>query len=245
MVNENLRKLAFDNLIFLSKEENFINNKYKLNNLSFESSENETFDTIYSLKELEYPLYFTINQIINELYTSYDYLIYGYKRQDIIIMLDNIVEMLYQYYELSEENNAMFELFLDDIDDKVFYINGYYKYGICQWLPIKFNEYLNWFCIKSIKISKEIINDYLEDIYSPGRYDNSDDYSDNDDLDDSDESTDKNKSDNKSDNNSNDVKVYKPSLTRSKSEEELLLTGDPVISSSEDSDEQVNSKKLD
>ena len=42
-------------------------NKYKLNNLRFESSEDETFDNKYSIKELEYPLYFTINQLLNEL----------------------------------------------------------------------------------------------------------------------------------------------------------------------------------
>ena len=40
-----------DNLVFLSKGDNFITNKYKLNHLRSESSKDETFDTIYSLKE--------------------------------------------------------------------------------------------------------------------------------------------------------------------------------------------------
>ena len=141
-------------------------------------------------------------------------------------MLDDVVEMLYQYYEGCEENNPLFESFLDDIDDKVFFTQGYYKYGLCHWIPIKFNEYLNWFCIRSIQISKEIINDYLEDMYSPGRYDES-----------SDEESD-----------DQEDKVNKSKLTRSKSEEELLLTGDPVVTESsaeEESDEEVKSKKLD
>ena len=144
------------------------------------------------------------------------------------MMLDDVVEMLYQYYEGCEEKNPLFESFLDDIDDKVFFTHGYYKYGICHWIPTKFSEYLNWFCIRSIKISKEIVNDYLEDMYSPGRYDES-----------SDEESDE------------EDKVYKPKLTRSKSEEELLLTGEPVVteSSAEESDkgsaEEVDYKKVD
>ena len=229
MENQDLCKVAMDNLLFLSKRDNFITNKYKLNHLSFESSEDETFDTIYSLKELEYPLYFTINQLLNEIHTSYEYYIQSYHRKDIINMLDDVVEMLYQYYEDCEENNPLFESFLDDIDDKVFFTQGYYKYGICHWIPTKFSEYLNWFCIRSIKISKEIVNDYLEDMYSPGRYDESSD----------------------EDSDDKEEKVNKSKLTRSKSEEELLLTGEPVVteSSAEESDkgsdEEVNSKKLD
>jgi len=228
MENKDLCKVAMDNLIFLSKRDNFITNKYKLNHLSFESSEEETFDTIYSLKELEYPLYFTINQLLNEIHTSYEYYIQSYHRKDIINMLDDVVEMLYQYYEGCEEKNPLFESFLDDIDDKVFFTQGYYKYGVCHWIPTKFNEYLNWFCIRSIKISKEIVNDYLEDMYSPGRYDESSD-------------EDSNEGSNEDD---KDEEV-------NKSEEELLLTGEPVVteSSAEEtdkgSDEEVNSKKLD
>ena len=139
-------------------------------------------------------------------------------------MLDDVVEMLYQYYEGCEEKNPLFESFLDGIDDKVFFTHGYYKYGICHWIPTKFSEYLNWFCIRSIKISKEIVNDYLEDIYSPGRYDESSD-------------EDSNEDDKKD-------KVYKPKLTRTKSEEKLLLTGEPVVTESSD-DEDMDYKKLD
>jgi len=226
MENQDLCKVAMDNLLFLSKGEKFITNKYKLNNLRFESSEDETFDTIYSLKELEYPLYFTINQLLTDIHTSYEYYIQGYHRKDIINMLDDVVEMLYQYYEGCEENNPLFELFLDDIDDKVFFTQGYYKYGICHWIPTKLSEYLNWFCIRSIKISKEIVNDYLDEIYSPGRYDESSD----------------------EDSGDRDEEVNKSKLTRSKSEEELLLTGEPVVTESsadEESDQELNSKKLD
>ena len=170
MENQDLCSVAMDNLLFLNKGDRFIANKYKLNHLSFESSEDETFDTIYSLKELEYPLYYTINQLLNEIITSYESDIHGYHKKDIITMLDSVIEMLYQYYDECEENNPLFESFLNDVDDKIFFIQGYYKYGICHCIPRKLNEYLNWFCIKSIQISKEIVNDYLEDMYSPGGY---------------------------------------------------------------------------
>ena len=63
-------------------------------------------------------------------------------------------------------------------------------------------------------------------MYSPGRYDESSD----------------------EDSNDKEENVNKPKLTRSKSEEKLLLTGDPVVTESsadEESDQDVDSKKLD
>jgi hypothetical protein len=170
MKDNNLCKVAIDNLLFLNKGSNFITNEYKLNHLSFESSKDDTFDTIYSLKELEYPLYFTINQLLNEIHTSYDYTIHGYHKIDILRMLTDVIEMLYQYYETTEETSDTFEKILDNLDDKVFSTQGYYKYGVCFWLPTQVKNYLDCFCLRSIQISKEIVNDYLEDIYSPGRY---------------------------------------------------------------------------
>ena len=231
MENQTLCKVALDNLVFLNKGENFITNKYKLNHLSFESSEDETFDTIYSLKELEYPLYFTINQLLNEIYTSYDYTIHGYHIEDILSMLDDVIEMLYQYYETTEETSETFEKILDNMDNKVFFTQGYYKYGICFWLPTKVKNYLNWFCLRSIQISKEIVNDYLEDMYSPGRYDDDssdDSEDDSEDVNESVESVESVKSDESTDEVTNEVNES---------------TDNPV--SKESTDEKVDSKKVD
>jgi hypothetical protein len=158
MKTQTLSDIALDNLLFLNKSTNFIIHKYKLNNTKFESSNDDSFDTIYSLKELEYPLYFTFYQLFNEINTSYEYTINGHNKTEIISMLDNVVDILYQYYETCEETCSTFEQLLDDIDDKVFFIQGYYKYGICFWLPTKFKNYMNWWCIKTIQVSKEIIN---------------------------------------------------------------------------------------
>ena len=242
MENKNLCKIAIDNLLFLNKGDNFITNKYKLNHLSFESSEDEPFDTIYSLKELEYPLYFTINQLLNEIHTSYDYLIHGYHRKDILSMLDDVVEMLYQYYMGCEDKNILFESLLDDIDGKVFVTQGYYKYGICIWLPTKVKNYLNWFCMRSIIISKEIVNDYLEDMYSPGRYD--DDSSDDDgSSDDVIESMDEVKESTDEVNESADEVNESADEVKESADEVKESTDDHV--SKESSDEEVDSKKND
>jgi hypothetical protein len=199
-----LSDIALDNLLFLNKSTNFIINKYKLNNNKFESSKDDTFDTIYSLKELEYPLYFTVYQLLNEIHTSYDYTINGHNKTEIINMLDGVTDMLYMYYETCEETSPTFEKLLDDIDDKVFFIQGYYKYGICFWLPTKFKNYLNWFCIKTIQVSKEIVNgcenNEITDIDDDTDIDDEDD----EDEDDKYEDDDKDDKDDKDDSDYND-----------------------------------------
>ena len=60
-----LIEAAINNLLFLNEKNQFQGNSYKIVNNQFISSDDDNFDTIYSLSELEYPIYFTVHQILN------------------------------------------------------------------------------------------------------------------------------------------------------------------------------------
>ena len=62
-----LEKIAFSNLVFLQNKDDFLSNKYFIQNQRFCKRE-DIFDTIYSFKELEYPIYFTFHQLMNQRY---------------------------------------------------------------------------------------------------------------------------------------------------------------------------------
>ena len=67
---ENLSEVAVKNLLFLSETDAFLANQYKLDNKGFITSDKDTYDTIYSFKELEYPSVFHISST-NESYSQY------------------------------------------------------------------------------------------------------------------------------------------------------------------------------
>ena len=167
---ENLEQVAIKNLIFLNDNDKFLENKYKLQGKQFISSDNDTFDTIYSCKELEYPLYFTFHQIMNHIHNSYKDSIYGYTRKELLMYMDNGLNVLLDYYENNDTIDKDFEILLDDLDNKIFSMKGYYKYGWCFWAPTKVKEYFNYGCLLAIETSKLIVKDYIEEIKDPGGY---------------------------------------------------------------------------
>lgn len=195
---DNLSNIAIQNLVFLSQKDKFLANQYKLVNKEFITSEDDTFDTIYSFSDLEYPIYFTFHQVMNHMHGSYENNICGYTRQELIYLMDISVDNLLEYYGNIEECNSSFEELLDDLDEKVFLIKGYYKYGWCLWLPTKIKEYLNRACIVAVKASKEIVSDYIQEMKDPGGY-ISDHETDSDDSNDSDYSPEDNVSNDSSD----------------------------------------------
>ena len=101
---------------------------------------------------------------------------------------------IYLYYGQIEECNSSFEELLDDLDEKVFLVKGYYKYGWCLWLPTKIKEYLNWACVVAVGASREIVKDYIQEMKDPGGYISENEDHDSDDSNDSDYSTEENES---------------------------------------------------
>jgi hypothetical protein len=164
---ENLSEVAIKNLLFLSETDAFLANQYKLDNKSFVTSEDDTYDTIYSFKELEYPIYFTFHQIMNHIHSSYDSTIYGYTREELLLFMSNAIVTLIDYYETVEGTDESFEILLDDIEEKLYLIEGYYKYGWFLWLPTKLKEYMNHACLQVLKVSREITDQYINYVKDP------------------------------------------------------------------------------
>ncbi len=175
MKETNLDKVSINNLIFLSNKDNFLNNRFTIKNKEFIECTGDGFNTIYSLKELEYPIYFTFHQLMNSIHGVYSDKYYGYTRVDLILLMDKVVDILMEYYINSNNKDEYFEAIIDDIDDKVFFIKQYYKYGLCLWFPTKLKEYMNNLCNTVIGASRKIVYDYIQEIKDPGNYTESSD----------------------------------------------------------------------
>lgn len=156
-----LVEAAINNLEFLCENTKFQSNRYKLVNNQFIANDgDDSYDTIYSLAELEYPVYFTFHQVINHVHTCYSQEIMGYTRTSILSMMNKAVCNLCEHYTNIEETHAQFERVLDDIDYKVEYVTDYYKYGICMFLPTRVKELFNHVCKSIISFSKDYVDHY-------------------------------------------------------------------------------------
>ena len=123
MENLSLSEVAIHNLIFLSDGERFLANQYKLKNKQFVSSDEDTFDTIYSFNELEYPIYFTFHQVMNHIHSSYNHCSHGYTRKELLYHMDKAIYSLLDYYDNVEQVDESFEGLLNDIENKVYLIH--------------------------------------------------------------------------------------------------------------------------
>ncbi len=201
---ENLSEVAVKNLVFLSEKDSFLANQYKLENKKFVSSDEDNYDTIYSFSDLEYPLYFTFHQVMNHIHSSYESRIHGYTREQIINFMGKSMISLLEYYENVEERDETFEILLNDLEEKVFMIEGYYKYGWFLWVPTKLKEYVNYACLQILKVSREITDEYIQYLKDPQGHD---DTSSDDETDDSlsdNETTDNEEDDTKEDDTKED-----------------------------------------
>ena len=168
---ENLSEVAVKNLLFLSETDAFLANQYKLDNKEFITSDKDTYDTIYSFKELEYPIYFTFHQLMNHIHSTYQSTIHGYTRQELLSFMNQAIITLADYYENVEGVDESFELLLDDLEEKIYLIEGYYKYGWFLWIPTKLKEYMNHACLKVLRISRDITEEYIQYLQDPlGHY---------------------------------------------------------------------------
>ena len=151
-----LVEAAINNLEFLCENTKFQSNRYKLvNNQFIANDDDDSYDTIYSLAELEYPVYFTFHQVINHVHTCYSQEIMGYTRTSILSMMNKAVCNLCEHYTNIEETHAQFERVLDDIDYKVEYVTDYYKYGIFMFLPTRVKELLTRVCKNILEFSED------------------------------------------------------------------------------------------
>jgi hypothetical protein len=166
-----LDEFAIHNLHFLQTKKALISNTYSLQNQVFVEKEADSFDTIYSCKDLEYPIFFTFHQILNHVNSSYKNTYMGHSKQEVIVLLEQALEVIYEYYNEIEEIHPGLEHVLEDLDNKVFFIKQYYRYGICLGLPTFIKNILNSTCVLFIDTSRSIIDEYIQEIKNPDGYD--------------------------------------------------------------------------
>ena len=180
-----LEEIAFTNLQFLNHKNDFLANRYSISNNSI-TKENDDDNNIYTFKDLEYPIFFTFHQLMNHIHSSYESRFYGKTKKELINMFNIALDTLNEYYLETEGNNKDFELLLDDLDEKVFFIEQYYRYGWCHKFPTFIKDIFTNKCHNIIKVSKEIHDIYYTTMIKPMEWSSDDDDDDDNDNDDSD-----------------------------------------------------------
>ena len=143
-----LNKVAIQNLEILDSLDDNIDN-YRLiidgNKLSIAD---DSYDGIFDLKEFEYPVYFTFNQILNSIRYSNLYKLEGYKTKELIELMDNSIDRISFILESMEEDSNHDNMvdIIDTIDNK--YLIAKERALTCSfWKTFEtFNDYLDTFC---------------------------------------------------------------------------------------------------
>jgi len=222
----NLNTIALNNIIILN---NLDLKKFHIDvkdRVFLEVLENkddvDNFTNIVELKNLEYSIYFSFHQLLQMPIRE---LIEDYTRKDVLNMMENALNNIYRLYGkevFSDENERVYNI-MEEIDSIIFECKLKLKQNYCKFKMLDMFEYL----LTGFKVyhntSYKVLSLYNcihssdsdeDDVPKPYPFK---DLEDNDDK----------------------IKIYKPKLTRTKSEEKLLLTGDicPQTSSDDDNDD--------
>jgi len=162
-----LEDIAFLNLQFLSEKEDFLANRYSVSKNRFIRLDD---DTLYSLSDLEYPIFFTFHQLINHVHSSYEPTFHGKTKKELLDMFSVALGILSEYHLETDNSNTEFEYLINDIDEKVFFIKQYYKYGWCHRAPTMVKDYFSRLCKNMLDTSRLIAKDYINDFKDPGGY---------------------------------------------------------------------------
>jgi len=162
-----LEDIAFNNLKILNDKEDFLANRYTLKKQQLIKEDD---DTLYSLSDLEYPLFFTFHQLINHVHSSYEPRFHGKTKKELLDMFQVAIETINEYYVETDNSNIEFETLIDDIEDKVFFITQYYRYGWCHRLPTIVKDAFSSLCMHLIHSSRIIVDEYISDLKDPGSY---------------------------------------------------------------------------
>ena len=157
-----MEEIALNNLKVLTHPTKLVANQYTIQGNSLIVSDGDSFDTIYEPKDLEYPVYFTFHQLMNHVHSSYGHQFHGHTRKQLIDLMIDALDNLCDYYESTDMKHLPFGEMINDLDDKIFFIQQYYRYGWCLWLPTMIKESMNSMCQLMIMGSQLIVKDYVE-----------------------------------------------------------------------------------
>ena len=111
-----LEEIAFHNLQFLNDRDDFLANRYKIDKNQLVKEDD---DTVYTLDDLEYPIFFTFHQLMNHVHSSYEPRFHGKTKKELLDMFEIALDTINEYYVETDNSNKRFENVIDDIDDKI------------------------------------------------------------------------------------------------------------------------------
>ena len=155
-----LEEIAFNNLQFLNDRDDFLANRYRIDKNRIVKEDD---DTIYTLDDLEYPIFFTFHQLMNHVHSSYEPRFHGKTKKELLDMFEIALNTLNEYYIETDNSNKRFERVIDDIDDKITFIIQYYKYGFCHRFPTVVKDYFTKGCKLLLDSSSLIVKEYIDD----------------------------------------------------------------------------------
>ena len=144
-----LDETAVNNLKILNDLNNNLNEcQLVIDGNKIKKSTDENYDKIINLRELEYPIYYTFNQLLNSIRYSNLYKIEGYKTKDLIYLMDNAIDCIVDMLENCEKdpNYDNFTDIIDNVDEKFIILRN--RYETCSiWRVVEtFNDYLDSIC---------------------------------------------------------------------------------------------------
>lgn len=148
--NNELHEIALDNLNLLVREEKnitksvFVSDGKKLDVVKDQNG----YDTMFTLKELEYPIYFTFQHFMNVIVDRND-LSYR-RRKELLGILDDIFDSLCDLSESRETQNKdsedtsrkSFELILNDISERLDTVREQTLVTRCERMYFFFDEFV-------------------------------------------------------------------------------------------------------
>ena len=146
MTMNKLDKIAIENLKLLENlNENIEDYQLVINGHVISQSGDDNYEGIFNLQELEYPIYFSFQQLFTSIRYSNLYKIEGYKTNDLIKLMDNSIDKIVTILEKTEDdphNESLCEI-IDEIDDKYIILSERNK--TCSFWKVfeTFNDYLD------------------------------------------------------------------------------------------------------
>ena len=162
-----LDRTAIKNLELLNDlSDNIDEYQFFVNGHVISRSDDENYEGIFNLKELEYPIYFSFQQLFTSIRYSNLYKIEGYKTRNIIRLMDEVIDRIVTILEKTEDdphNQSLCEI-VDEIDEKYIILNERDK--TCSFWKIyeTFNDYLDTFAEALAECNRYL---YISSHYSP------------------------------------------------------------------------------
>jgi len=163
----NLNNIAISNLELLCDlDDNIEEYHLVVDGNNIQRSTDENYDGIFSLRELEYPIYFSFHQLLNSLRYSSLYRIEDYKTSDLIQLLDESIDKVVDILDKTQDdphNNILCQI-IDDVDDKYDILRE--RHDTCSfWKAYEtLNDYLDTFCETLMDCNRYL---YVSSKYSP------------------------------------------------------------------------------